>query len=266
MRELIMTAAIKVLSAAKSYPTALTSPADLRALINKLHPRVPSAGLIRLGPQGDGGYLVPDDLAGIEACFSPGVSDNSGFEKSCADRGMHVYLADYSVDGPAVTSDRFTFTKKYLGAAASDQFMTMDGWVESAMPGSKSDLLLQIDIEGYEYEVLLSTSHQLMQRFRIIVGEFHLMDHFWSHPFFRVTSAAFNKILQTHTCVHVHPNNCCGSIVKGGLDIPRGMEFTFLRNDRSISPAFATTFPHPLDSENTPKPPLVLPKCWYRGS
>ena len=40
--------------------------------------------LIRLGNDGDGGYLVPDDLNGIEACFSPGVAGNVNFEKALA--------------------------------------------------------------------------------------------------------------------------------------------------------------------------------------
>lgn len=51
-------------------------------------------GLIRLGPMSYEGYLIPDDLEGIEACFSPSVGFNSIFEKDCADRGMKVFLAD----------------------------------------------------------------------------------------------------------------------------------------------------------------------------
>ena len=36
--------------------------------------------LIRIGSAHDGGYLVPDDLSGISACFSPGVEVNSSFD------------------------------------------------------------------------------------------------------------------------------------------------------------------------------------------
>lgn len=31
--------------------------------------------------------------------------------------------------------------------------MTLDDWVKSSMPKSQDELLLQIDIEGFEYEV-----------------------------------------------------------------------------------------------------------------
>lgn len=33
--------------------------------------------LIRLGGNSGGGYIIPDDLENISACFSPGVSDIS---------------------------------------------------------------------------------------------------------------------------------------------------------------------------------------------
>lgn len=36
--------------------------------------------LIRIGGHEDGAYLVPDDLANVRACFSPGVSNHKDFE------------------------------------------------------------------------------------------------------------------------------------------------------------------------------------------
>lgn len=74
--------------------TKSTNPDVLMGLIRSLAPVIPPQGLIRLGPASDGGYLVPDDLAGIRACFSPGVSKVSDFEFDCANRGMQVFLAD----------------------------------------------------------------------------------------------------------------------------------------------------------------------------
>lgn len=245
------------------FPTKTTKREDLVGLIARLHPLATGIDLIRLGSEGDGGYLVPDDLDGIEACFSPGVSDSSDFEQACAHRGMKVFLADYSVDGPASCHQRFHFTKKFVGATTSERFMTMDAWVKQVSIGSDSDLLLQMDIEGYEYETLLSMSDDLIKRFRIIVVEFHRLHHLWSAPFFRLAASTFIKVLQTHTCVHLHPNNCRSSIYLQGLEIPRVMEFTFLRNDRFSQSCYAERFPHPLDRDNTGKAPITLPACWY---
>lgn len=151
----------------------MTARADLAGLIGRLRPQVTDIGLIRLGPDGNGGYLVPDDLVGIEACFSPGVSDSSDFELACAEKGMKVFLADYSVDGPATLHGNFHFTKKFVGATTSDCFMTIADWVRYSAISADSDLLLQMDIEGYEYETLLSMPDDLLKRFRIMVVEFH---------------------------------------------------------------------------------------------
>ena len=243
-----------------------TEKRELQLFLKKLYPIVSDKELIRLGPNNDGGYLVPNDLIGIEVCFSPGVADSSGFEKDCADLGMKVFLADRSVEGPAEAHDLFHFTKKFIGIISNDEFITLDDWVTSSLPEQNSDLLLQIDIEGGEYEVFLSASEALMQRFRIIVAEFHYLDRLWDRDFFERSKQVFDRILQTHTCVHIHPNNYCHPIRKDEPVIPPVMEFTFLRSDRINNFSYQRVFPNPLDCENfNTYPPLVLPKCWYSG-
>ena len=264
MKEKLQKIAFDLFGLVGKFPTALTDQSDVRSLLRKLRPRLTNFELIRLGPGGDGGYLVPNDLDNIDACFSPGVSDISGFEKDCAENGMQVFMADKSVAGPAESHERFDFVRKYIGALSNDEFMTLDDWVGASLKTSTSDLLLQMDIEGAEYETILATSPGLMQRFRVIVVEFHQVQFLWSHPFFQIASRAFEKILQTHTCVHIHPNNCCGSVVKGDIQLPRVMEFTFLRSDRINTSSPALIFPHPLDANNLAGETLQLPPCWYQ--
>jgi hypothetical protein len=264
MKQRLKSYLAKPLGVVGAFPTKMTQRDEIQALVKRLYPRSGGKALIRLGSKNDGGYLVPDDLLGIEACFSPGVNAESGFEKDCAEFGMNVFLADKSVEGPALEHHLFSFEKKFVGAVSNDDFMTLDDWVTASIPKESSDLLLQMDIEGHEYAVLLATSESLMKRFRIIVAEFHHLDCFWSEPFFRVAQSTFDKILQTHTCIHIHPNNFSGSIQKGGLNIPRLMEFTFLRNDRVEDFSDQVNFPNPLDSDNdATMATLVLPKCWY---
>ncbi len=244
--------------------TKLTAENDLKTLIQKLRPVTTDFNLIRLGPDGDGGYLVPNDLEGIEACFSPGVGPSSGFEKSCSQLGMKVFLADKSVDGPASLDDNFSFEKTYIGGILSEDFLTLDKWIKQSNVGSKSDFLLQMDIEGYEYESLYNASYELMNRFRIIVIEFHNLHLLFSKPYFAQVSNVFEKILQSHYCVHIHPNNCCYTAKKGDIEIPTAMEFTFIRKDRVLHKSYSRIFPHPLDFDTTKEKSLVLPKCWYR--
>jgi hypothetical protein len=253
-----------ILGLGSTYPTELTKKAAIQSLMNRLSPISSGKKLLRLGAGGDGGYLVPDDLAGIEACFSPGVGGLSGFEKDCAQLGITVFMADRSVEQPAEAHALFHFTRKHVGVTTDDDFMTMDDWVRSSLPGSHSDLMLQIDIEGYEYETFLGMSDALARRFRIIAAEFHDLDQLWNGPFFGLASRAFDKMLQTHSCVHIHPNNCTGALEKDGLLIPSTAEFTFLRKDRIVDWSYASVFPHPLDRDNCDGEGLRLAQCWYR--
>ena len=245
--------------------TERTESLALGDLLRSLHPVNCTVGLIRVGPDGDGGYLVPDDIEGIRYAFSPGVSDESGFETDLADRGMQLFLADKSVDAPAEKHANFSFDKKFVGCLSDESFMTLDGWKNRYIADYRGDLLLQMDIEGFEYETLMAASAELMSQFRIMLIEVHFLEQLLSRPWFDLVSRFFRKLLATHSVVHIHPNNCCGSVKTMGLELPRIMEFTFYRNDRITKREYATQFPHPLDAENTAKAPLVLPRCWYRA-
>ena len=216
------------------FPTKVTEIDRVRNLIRSLSPVSIDQELLRLGPNGDGGYMVPNDLNGIEACFSPGVGNVSGFEMDCARLGMKVFMADGSVDGSREAHDRFHFLKKFVGATTEGDFISLADWVATSLPDSKSDLLLQIDIEGYEYETILSAPSSLLQRFRIIVVEFHNLDCLFSEPIFALYAPAFSKLLSTHTCVHAHVNDRCSSTKVQGLEVFQLLEITFLRNDRVI--------------------------------
>ncbi len=248
------------------FPTGLTKSEDVKNIVEKLKPIYSGHNLRRLGPKGDGGYLVPDDLIGITTCFSPGVCLISGFEKDCASLGMKIFMADNSVEKPIESDESFHFIKKHLGVVTNENFMTIDDWVNNSVNHSDLDMLLQIDIEGCEYEVFLGASDKLMGRFRIIVAEFHDLDQLWNKPFYNIASKAIEKILQTHTCVHIHPNNCTKPVIKGGLAIPPVMEFTFIRNDRIDNNGMMVKmhYPHPLDSDTAKEAHFPLPLCWYK--
>lgn len=237
---------------------------EVLGLIRKLRPQDCGKALIRIGSDGDGGYLVPDDLAGLEYCFSPGVSTRSHFEEHLADLKIRSFLADYSVESPPVSRPEFTFDKKFLGAVDQGHFFTLASWKDKYLKDYSGDLMLQMDIEGFEYEVILSTPVDLLNQFRIIVIEVHSIDRLFDRFGFGIISAFFGKLLQFFDVVHIHPNNCCGSVRKGDIEVPRVAEFTFLNKNRVSQIQPAKTFPHMLDKDNVDgNSPLPLPKCWY---
>ena len=57
-----------------------TDDLELKKFFSMINPVVTDKELIRIGDYSDGGYLIPDDLDGIEVCFSPGVSTEASFE------------------------------------------------------------------------------------------------------------------------------------------------------------------------------------------
>jgi len=219
-----------------------------------------------LGPNSDGGYLIPNDIEGITACFSPGIGLVSGFEMDCSNFGMDIFMADYSVDNPVLINNKFHFIKKFIGVISNEKYITMDEWVRQSLPeDSDSDLLLQMDIEGAEYDVFENMSYSLINRFRIIVMEFHSFNKLWEPSFFEKVSTVFSKILESHIVVHLHPNNTDPIYLKNLLGIPPLMEVAFLRKDRiSQDIKYVSQFPHPLDYDNSEKETVILPRCWYK--
>jgi hypothetical protein len=238
-------------------------------LLARLHPIIPEQGLRRIGPAGDGGYLLPDDLDGIAACFSPGVGRLSGFELDCVGFGMRAHLADASVASPQFTDERLDFIPKFIRAIPDAESITLDEWVATEEPNQADDLLLQIDIEGDEWGVFAGVSPSLLRRFRVIVAEFHNLQGLHTSDGFAFQALVFERLLESHTCVHIHPNNCRGVSTSRGISIPPVTEFTFLRNDRidRTGARFATQFPHPLDADNVVgSPSFPLPSSMYRSN
>jgi hypothetical protein len=262
-RKKLKAAGVRLAGGLGMHAAPRTQLGPLKDLLKALRPLDPGVELVRIGPDADGGYLVPDDLDGIAYAFSPGVSTESGFEAELAERGMRVFLADYSVAGPAVPHPRFIFDKRFVGCLTDERYITLDDWHAAKLGSDGAELLLQMDIEGAEYETLLAASPSLLTKFRIMVVEFHWLPQLWNEPFFAVAARVFYKLLGTHAVVHIHPNNCCGSVKSAGLEIPRIAEFTLLRRDRLRGTSYRTAFPHPLDRPNVAKPPLNLPLCWY---
>jgi hypothetical protein len=219
--------------------------------------------LIRIGGQGDGGYLVPNDLEHISACFSPGVAKVADFELDLANRGIKCFLADHSVDVPPIHHDLFDFEKKHLGPTEDSVFTTLESWVARKAP-NQTDFILQMDIEGAEYAVILDTSSETLRKFRILVIEFHELDAIRDKFGFRLANLAFRKILKDFEVVHIHPNNYSKPIVYKDYQIPPALEFTFLRKDRIATRQRTFDFPHALDRTNCAhKEDFSLPKCWF---
>ena len=226
-----------------------TSAEELTAFFARFRVVDPGVPLVRVGPVGDGGYLVPDDLLDLAACFSPGVAGEIGFDVDLADRGIPIHMIDKSVTGLPVHHDLIDFEPLFVGTRTEPGWTTLADWVERRAPGS-DDLMLEMDVEGAEWAVLLTTPSHTLRRFRIIVVELHDLHLLAKRSTLQVVSATIDRLLEDFELVHVHQNNYEYPVPYQGFDLHPVVEATFLRKDRVRRSGPRARLAHPLDSAN----------------
>jgi len=238
--------------------------ARLKALAQKIRPITTNFELLRIGADEDGGYLIPDDLEGISTCFSPGVDQIASFETDLLRFGISSHLADQSVDGPPANVKVASFIKKFIGANSNENYISLEKWIsETDGAAADHDLLLQMDIEGGEYEVILSTPNDVWNRFRIVTIEFHNIETWAQSHFLSIVEASFDKLLDIFHVVHNHPNNALGVVDLNGFLAPRLFEITLLRKDRVAIPGAFAILPNQLDRPNLKeRADLLFPTDW----
>ena len=238
-------------------------------------PKGTKHSLIRLGGDGDGAYILPNDLEEIDACFSPGVNNFKVFEDQLStEHGIKAHMCDYSSDADKLMTPLIpglqTFEKLWLDINGEPNSITLDDWVNNHSADDGTDLMLQIDIEGAEYRNLLHCSDKLLSRFRIIIMELHGLSYPKDSDFFlNNVQPLCERLSKTHLAVHAHANNCCGQYIdqETGMNIPSALELTLLRHDRAGDAIVLPILPHPLDiSQNVRcNPPMHLNEQWLKG-
>lgn len=127
---------------------------EIHNFLAKLHPVKIDHQLVRIGSHNDGGYLIPDDFDGIEACFSPGVGFSTNFEEDLAQIGIRSFLADGSLEKLQSENKMLQFINKYLGDQNTNTKIRLEDWITTSLNDVRGDLILQMDIEGGEYLVI----------------------------------------------------------------------------------------------------------------
>lgn len=245
----------------------LNSKSELESFLTQFRKHYISCDLIRVGGDGDGGYLLPDVFDEIDYCFSPGVAETANFEKELSERfKIKSFMADASVEEAPLSDSNFEFIPKFLGAHSRDNFITLSDWLIQSNLDKDTNLLLQMDIEGGEYDVLIYEDAYTLASFSSMVIEFHNLQKLFERDFLMMVSAVFQKIYKNFKICHVHPNNCCGIASLDGIEIPRVIEVTFLRNDLvdRFSNKKPLTLPHPLDFKNVANNvEISMPSIWW---
>lgn len=243
------------------------APSDVLHALEWLRPVACAHPMIRIGGNSDGAYLIPKDLEGIRACFSPGTDNKTGFE---AELAQHFCIPSMMCDGSvqrqelSLIENMQSFDQRWLRDYDDSKTYSLDQWIASSPYAEAGDLLLQIDIEGGEYAALLFASNSVLNRFRIIALELHGLGRLDDMRFLNLKFMPLVQKLSTNfDLVHIHANNCLPPVEQAGRPVPPIMELTYLRKDRNRNADHPPQLDHPLDVLNVSHNPRIpLEPIW----
>lgn len=264
------TSAIYNLVIGKYFINKVSSVEKISEVISMLAPVKSPYKMIRIGGTNDGAYLIPDDLNGIKMCFSPGVGHTNKFELELySNYDIKSATADASVDGLPEDSDGIYFIKKYIGNKDNDpNYISLSRWMSNFVDlNDESDFILQMDIEGGEYDVLISEDIETLSKFRIIAIEFHNLELMLDRYGIELLESMLRKITSNFHPVYIHPNNVPGFFEREGVVIPRVLEVVFLRKDRFDKCIYLENldlFSHLSVTNDKNKPDINLSHHWFK--
>lgn len=223
---------------------------EIRNVASRFLPSQIYEPLIRIGSDSDGGYLLTQEASQISALFSPGVGLEAGFEEFFARKGIDCFLADASVMGPPMAHEKIHFLRKHLGMQDDDLTISLSSWISGCVGPTQTELGLQMDIEGGEYEVLSGFDRKNLSRFRFLVIEFHELNKLVDHGFLSCVDKILDEVLASHLIVHTHANNATPPIRWSLLRIFPTLEIVAIRSDLVSPTGKIANLPNPLDRKN----------------
>jgi hypothetical protein len=231
----------------------------IRSLFEMLQPvALANCQLERFGEANDGGYLMCGNLlADIQSSYSYGIS---GYDKWGCDIsskfGVPVHQYDcFNPTRPACSDGKTVFHTECVG----DTSATLEGRAfdtiehQLAKNGdSAKRIALKIDVEGAEWDSLLSTSDDVLQRIDQMVVEFH-----WERDGSRWIqqeryARLVRRLKEFFEIAHLHFNNA--SCLEGLEPFPSwAFEVLFVSKRLAVAdPSRQAGGLHPLDAPNNP--------------
>lgn len=227
----------------KAYPVAVENvfPNVTRERIDSLRQLFPlklskDVSWKRFGSEGDGGYLLNDDISESDICISLGIGDNYSFDLELAKYCKRVLMFDHTITPPELLSPNMVFEKVGISTVESKDFTTIEKIV-SNLP-TENDLILKIDVEGAEWEVFESLTLETLGRFRQIAAEFHNLHAIDSTKHFERIIASLSKLSQTHFLGNFHINNWASYQLVAGVPLPDVVEVTYIRRVSHVGDHF----------------------------
>ena len=189
---------------------------------------VPDDQLIRVGGDGDGGYVMVDGLR-VDGAISIGVGPDVSWDRDVALRGIPVVMFDHTVRRLPAKVPGGVFHR--IGVGVGDSLKPLSSLLEIAGFQESSNLLLNIDVEGAEWEVFQTADSELLARFQQVVCELHGFEAVDGGAGGDRIVSALERLSTTHVPVHLHANNYSRIIRFGDLWFPSAVEVSWVRRD-----------------------------------
>ncbi len=206
---------------------------------------------IRIGKDGDGGYIVADvPNAKYDLLLAGGIDNDISFEEQFLTKyeTSRCLAFDGTITSAPTTNPKIEYVCRNIGGVNEGNVSDLHDILDQYQ-----NIFVKMDIEGHEIPWYISLKDEHMNKLEQIVMEFH-----W--PFSKVEAAVFAKINRTHHLIHFHPNNCLGVSQHAGVWIPNIFEVTYLHKRHFASPPALSTdpIPGPLDMKNTANPDIHI--------
>jgi len=178
----------------------------------------------RLGENKDGGYVM-GDIGNIYDCYiSAGVSTEESFTKDFINKYNIDPFDCFAFDGtiekyPYDYTKNISFIKKNINSFNDEHNTNLH-----SLFNKYDNIFIKMDIEGGEYQWLLSLNDEQLNKIKQIVIEFHgINDDTWNSSL-NDKIICFEKLAKTHYLIHAHGNNHS----KTQNNIPDVIELTYI--------------------------------------
>ncbi|MGA1316261.1 MAG: hypothetical protein ACO3YN_04935 [Rubrivivax sp.] len=216
-------------------PSRPVMPAELFELLNLIRPwQMISDVKVRIGSDGDGGYVMPSSSLRSSIVISIGIGNEVSFDNQLAEAGARVLQFDHTIEAPPSIRPGVEFCRMGWGCSDDYPFISLASMVRMVDWSQARHPILKFDTEGAEWDCLATAASADLDLFEVLTGEFHAFDRLVNRDHFDQVMAVFQKIEKTHRVIHMHANNAGGMVMLGGIPFPRLLELTFMRK-RSAS-------------------------------
>jgi len=234
------------------------------AILRPLRPySVQGVAKIRLGSDGDGGYVCLDDFENVRVAHSLGIGNNDTLDVELANKGIDVRQYDGTIKAAPSTHPNLHFFREMIATEDSPGNRSMSSLIRET-GGEATDLFLKIDIEGFEWPAFDATPIEEISKYRQIVTELHGFERLAETDQYEIMQRVLDKLNQAFFVCHVHANNISGLSNYGSVVVPQTLEVTFANRALFTPVDDRRTFPTELDHPCTvERPDITLGTFWY---